>query len=445
MKHFRQLLAAAAVSMTLAVPAQAETVLTVHYPMPGFFKDVMDTISKKFMEENPDIKIAFANPSATYEEGIQTIMRQAGTAEMPDITFIGLNRLRMLNERDVPVDLGPFIGKDGNMAEQGFSENILKLAQVGGKQVGLAFATSNPIMYYNADLVRKAGGDPDSPPKTWDEVIELGGKIKALGDGVEGIDFRWQGDDWMFSALLFGAGGRMLTEDESKVAFNGEEGRKAIEVLDRMVKEGGLPVLAKQAGEQAFVAGKIGFAFQTTGALRNTIKNVGDKFGAHSADRPCKRQAADRRQCGRDPDARRRQAECGVEVRQVRCRSLWRLGRRSGYRLCAEQRACGEVAGISRELLQGKPALPRRSRTDARDDPVVCLPRYERRQGHADDRREPVARRRTVGDARRGAERRGRGSGKPAAAQLSYPGVPACGAFCAGGMPRRDGRIIRSP
>ncbi|WP_104666603.1 ABC transporter substrate-binding protein [Ensifer adhaerens] len=286
MKHLRQLFTAAAASLMLAAPAYAETQLTVHYPMPGFFKDVMDTISKKFMEENPDIKITFANPSATYEEGIQTIMRQAGTAEMPDLTFIGLNRLRMVDERDIPVDLGPFIAKDGNMAEQGFSENILKLAQVGGKQVGLAFATSNPIMYYNADLVRKAGGDPENPPKTWDEVIALGGKIKALGDGNEGIDFRWQSDDWMFSALLFGAGGDMLSADESKVTFNGPEGQKAVEVLDRMVKEGGLPVLTKQAGEQAFVAGKVGFAFQTTGALRNTIKNVGDKFDLRTAHIP---------------------------------------------------------------------------------------------------------------------------------------------------------------
>jgi multiple sugar transport system substrate-binding protein len=286
MKHLKQALAAAAVSMAMAIPAHAETTLTVHYPMPGFFKDVMDTISKKFMEENPDIKIQFANPSATYEEGIQTIMRQAGTAEMPDVTFIGLNRLRMLNERDIPVDLSPLVAKEADMAAQGFSENILKLAQVKGKQVGLAFATSNPIMYYNADLVRAAGGNPDVPPKTWDEVIALGGKIKALGDGNEGIDFRWQGDDWMFSALLFGAGGTMLNDDETKVTFNGPEGQKAVEVLDRMVKEGGLPVLTKQAGEQAFVAGKIGFAFQTTGALRNTIKNVGTKFDLRTAHIP---------------------------------------------------------------------------------------------------------------------------------------------------------------
>ncbi|PKA42177.1 ABC transporter substrate-binding protein (plasmid) [Rhizobium sullae] len=286
MKPITQLLAAAAISMAISFPANAETTLTVHYPMPGFFKDVMDTISKKFMEENPDIKIQFASPSATYEEGIQTILRQAGTSEMPDVTFVGLNRLRMLNERKVGVDLSQLVQKDGNMTEQGFSDTILKLAQVNGKQVGLAFATSNPIMYYNADLVKAAGGDPDNPPKTWDEVIALGGKIKALGNGVDGIDFRWQGDDWMFSALLFGAGGKMLNEDESKVAFNGPEGQRAVETLHRMVTEGGMPVFTKAAGEQAFAAGKVGFEFQTTGALRNTIKNVGSKFDLRTAKIP---------------------------------------------------------------------------------------------------------------------------------------------------------------
>ncbi|WP_105437078.1 ABC transporter substrate-binding protein [Neorhizobium sp. T25_13] len=286
MKHLTNILAAAAIAMTVSLPAHAETTLTVHYPMPGFFKDVMDTISKKFMEENPDIKIQFANPSATYEEGIQLIMRQAGTAEMPDLTFIGLNRLRMVQERDLPVDLAPFIAKEGDMGKLGFSDNILKLAQVKGKQAGLAFATSNPIMYYNADLVKAAGGNPDVPPKTWDEVIALGAKIKALGNGIEGIDFRWQGDDWMFSALLFGAGGQMLSADEKSVAFAGPEGLKAVETLDRMVKQGGLPVFTAQAGEQAFFAGKVGIEFKTTGALRNTIKSVGDKFDLRTAQIP---------------------------------------------------------------------------------------------------------------------------------------------------------------
>ena len=135
MKHITRILAAAAVSLAAALPAYAETTLTVHYPMPGFFKNVMDTISKKFMEENPDIKIQFASPSATYEEGIQTILRQAGTDEMPDITFIGLNRLRMLDERNVAVDLGPLVKKEGNMAEAGLLRHDPE-ARPGQRQAG---------------------------------------------------------------------------------------------------------------------------------------------------------------------------------------------------------------------------------------------------------------------------------------------------------------------
>ncbi|MBV2143268.1 ABC transporter substrate-binding protein [Falsochrobactrum sp. TDYN1] len=286
MKRLSSAFAAAVIATGFATPALAETNLNVHYPMPGFFKDVMANISEKFMEENPDIKINFVSPSATYEEGIQTIMRQAGSPDMPDITFTGLNRLRLLTERNIGLDLKPRVDQEEDMDAQGFSENILKLARVGDRQVGLAFATSNPIMYYNADLVRAAGGNPDTPPTTWDEVIELGGKIKALGDGNEGIDFRWQGDDWMFSALLFGAGGTMLSEDEKKVAFGGPEGLESLKLIDRMVKEGGMPVLTKQAGEQSFAAGKVGFAFQSTGGLRNTINSVGDKFDLRTAKIP---------------------------------------------------------------------------------------------------------------------------------------------------------------
>src|SRR5712664_2071124 len=85
---------AAAAALLAAHAASAATTLTVHYPMPGFFKNVMDQISVEFMKQNPDVAITFASPSPTYEDGVQLLVRQAGSAEMPDVSFVGLNRLR---------------------------------------------------------------------------------------------------------------------------------------------------------------------------------------------------------------------------------------------------------------------------------------------------------------------------------------------------------------
>jgi len=283
----RRLLASATFALAaLALPAHAETNIVVHYPMPGFFKSVMEQISTEYMKQHPDVKITFASPSPTYEDGLQLMLRQAGTPDMPDVSFIGLNRLRVLAERNIGTDLTPFIKADGNFAKEGFSDRLLDLAKFNGKQIGLAFATSNPIFYYNADLVKKAGGDPDHPPKTWDEVFKLAAKIQALGDGVTGMAYRWQGDDWMYSALLFGGGGKMLSDDEKKVAFDGPEGLAALKLIDGMVKEGKMPELTHDAALQGFTAGKIGLYFFTTGALRQIINGVGSKFELRTTEMP---------------------------------------------------------------------------------------------------------------------------------------------------------------
>jgi multiple sugar transport system substrate-binding protein len=284
----RRWLTAAATAFAFSVsPALAEsTEIVVHYPMPGFFKSVMDTITTEYVRQHPDVKITFAAPSPTYEDGLQLMLRQANSPQMPDVSFIGLNRLRVLAERNVGVDLTPFIKKEADIHAQGFSETLLNLARTGGKQMGLAFASSDPIFYYNADLVRKAGGDPDHIPTNWDDVLKLSAKIQALGDGNVGMGYRWMGDDWMFSALLFGHGGSMLTPDEKKVAFNGPEGLASLQLIDRMVKEGKMPSLTSDAMVQSFTAGKMGMFFWTTGALRSIINGVGDKFDLRTAKMP---------------------------------------------------------------------------------------------------------------------------------------------------------------
>lgn len=282
MMNRRQALAAAGgATATVFMPAiaRANTAeIVAHYSMPAIFKEAQDAVLAAFSAKHPEVKVTYVNPTPTYEDGAQLVLRGATTNQLPDVSFQGLNRLRLFAERGIALDLGPLLQAEGDLEKLGYTKPILGLGFHGGVQCGMAFATSNPISYYNADLYKRAGLDPNAFPTTWDGVIDNAKKIRALGDGIEGMFFRWPGDDWMFSALLYGFGGRMLTADEKDVAFNGPEGLAALKLLDRMVKEGGMPNYAGTADLQAFAAGKLGQMFRTTAQVRSISQSVGTNF-----------------------------------------------------------------------------------------------------------------------------------------------------------------------
>jgi len=258
--------------------AQAGTEITVHYAQPFIYKEAYDAILAAFARREPGIKVNLVT-TPNYEEGAQLILRQSATNGLPDLSYQGFNRLRVFAERGIAQDLTPLLRAEAaDPAALGYTPNLLAFGHFGGIQSGLAFAASNPVTYYNADLVRRAGGDPDVFPTDWNGVLDLAGRIDRLGDGVEGLWFTWPGDDWMFSALLFGHGGRMLTEDERDVGFAGPEGLGALRLIDRMVKEGGMPNLSAAAARQAFTAGKLGMIFQTTALVRGMLAGAGSNF-----------------------------------------------------------------------------------------------------------------------------------------------------------------------
>ncbi len=50
-----------------------------------------------------------------------------------------------------------------------------------GRQMSMPFNSSTAIMFYNKDMFSRAGLDPNSPPKTWQEVEAAARKLKEAG------------------------------------------------------------------------------------------------------------------------------------------------------------------------------------------------------------------------------------------------------------------------
>ncbi|WP_341913589.1 ABC transporter substrate-binding protein [Ferrovibrio terrae] len=275
----RKLLIAAAAVLMASSAAQAATEIVVQYPYGELFNDTHKQIAAEFAKTHPDIKVTFRAPYDSYEEATQKILREAITKQMPDVTFQGLNRIRILVDRGIAVPLDDFIKAEKNFEAEGFHQAMYDIGMQKGRVYALPFAISLPIVYYNLDLVKQAGGDPNNLPTTWDGVFALAKKIKALGGDINGATIAWDiTGNWLWQAPVFSQGGSMLNADETKVAFDGPEGQFAMNIYARFVKEAQMPNLSQPEMRATFAAGKTGIHFTSTSDLAKTTEMIAGKF-----------------------------------------------------------------------------------------------------------------------------------------------------------------------
>lgn len=281
----RQILAgAAALGGSIAMPSYLRaqsgvTEISVQYSIPVLFKTLMENIAREFEAKHPTIKVTYRAPENAYEEIMQRNLRDAVTNSLPDVAFHGLNRQRTLDERGIPVDLKPLLEADPEAKELGFSPTLLSLGQVGGKQTGIGFALSTPILYYNAELVRAAGGDPNKLPSSWDDVIALSAAMHKPAKNITGMFYDWTiTGNWGWQALVLSHGGAFLDESETKVRFTQAAGREGTRVLRRLVDEGKMPDIKPEVMFQDMFSGRMGISMQSTAQLGRYNREIAGRF-----------------------------------------------------------------------------------------------------------------------------------------------------------------------
>lgn len=282
----KSMVAGALLACSLA-QAQPAVEIVVDYPYAGIFKDVHEKIARDFMAKYPQYKVTFRAPTPGYEEAAQQSLRQAVTNQLPDVSYQGLNRQRVFVDRDIAVDMTPFIKAEKSWDKMGYDKALLSLGQVGNKQVGIGFSLSTPIVYFNADLIRKAGVAPEQFPTTWEGIAALARKSKATNAGTQSMHMDWEiTGNWMWQALVFSNGGTMLTPDEKKVAFDGTAGTAAMQTFALVVNEGEMRNSALSTASQDFVSGNLAILVTSTSRLGLITKQVGSRFDLRTARMP---------------------------------------------------------------------------------------------------------------------------------------------------------------
>lgn len=278
----------AALSLLMVTTAAAAAVqIRVSHTDPGLLGPVHAEIERRFEGLHPEINLVFDAAVREYEEQTRNILRDALVGRAPDVAFAGLHRVGLLAERGHAVALDPFIAAEPDWKALGYPPASLELAAAGGKVYGLPFAISIPIVFYNPELVARAGGDPESFPATWPELIDLAARIEALGEPITGGFFEYDNSgNWTFQALLTSQGARMMSGDGRTIRFDGPEGIRALEIFRAFGERAGQIAMSRDAARTVFASGTLGMIISSSASLGSLTKAIAGRFELRTAPMP---------------------------------------------------------------------------------------------------------------------------------------------------------------
>ncbi len=199
---------------------------------------------------------------------------QAG--EVPDLVSFDLIYMPDFMKADFLVDLTADLKADPNYAS--VAQAYKDIATYEGKIYGAGFTPDVSILVWNKDLFKKAGLDPEKPPRTVGEIHEDAKKVRALGGDVYGFYFSGTCPGcniFTSSPMMVAAGSKILPANGNDDALTGEGVRDVLEAFKEMWNEGLIPKNA-QADNGAnftseFMTGKIGVQ-GTGGFLLSELK-----------------------------------------------------------------------------------------------------------------------------------------------------------------------------
>lgn len=261
--------------------ASGKTEVVFWHAMSGDLEKSLNKIVDEYnkSQDKVEVKPVF---QGTYEEAQTKFNTVAGTKDAPAImqTFEVGTKFMIDSGKIQPVQ--KFIDQDHYDTSQ-WEKNISSYYQVDGKQYSMPFNSSTPVLVYNKDAFKKAGLDPENPPKTYDELKAAAKKLtEKQGNKTSQYGFSILNYGWFFEELVASQGGLYVDHengrkgDAEKAVFNGKEGQNAFNLINDMYKEGTFYNVGQNWDDMraAFQSKKIAMFLDSSAGIKTLVDNA---------------------------------------------------------------------------------------------------------------------------------------------------------------------------
>jgi sn-glycerol 3-phosphate transport system substrate-binding protein len=286
---FKKLAVTAAAALVPMFAAAQTTEVSFYYPVAvgGPITKLVDSMAADFEKENPGIRMKPIY-SGTYQESIVKALTAMKSGEPPVLSVLLSTDMFTLIDEDAIVDwTGLATSAEDKAWVKSFYPAFMENSETGGKTWGIPFQRSTIVLYWNKEMFKAAGLDPNRAPETWKEMLQYAQKLTkrdASGNvGQWGVQVPSSGFPyWLFQGFTTPNNAILMNKSGDKTSFDSPAVIEALQYwVDLSQKHKVMPpgIIEWGTTPKDFFEKKIAMMWTTTGNLTNVKNNAKFDFG----------------------------------------------------------------------------------------------------------------------------------------------------------------------
>jgi multiple sugar transport system substrate-binding protein len=190
----------------------------------------------EFNKTHPNIT-AVSQFYGNSDYALQKVLAAIAGGKPPDISYLYGSWAPNIATNPQLVPLNKFIDADPSFNWNDFFPAERKVATVGNSIIGIPALVDNLALVYNKTLFKQAGIPLPTPSWTWSDFENAA--IKLTNAAKKQFGWAYVNDAsedtvWRFWAMLWQAGGSILSADGKQAGFNSAAGVKALTLLEQL-------------------------------------------------------------------------------------------------------------------------------------------------------------------------------------------------------------------
>ena len=183
----------AAATLLAALPAWAQTEIQFWHAMGGNLGETVNEIAAGFNKSQNEYKVVPVY-KGSYTETLTAAIAAFRAKQAPHIVQVfevGTANMMAAKGAVYPIYAVMADAKEPFDPKAYIGPVYGYYSTTDGKLLSMPFNSSTPVLYWNKELLQKAGLDPNKPPQTWPELGEMAKKAIAAGAKC-GFTPQWQ-------------------------------------------------------------------------------------------------------------------------------------------------------------------------------------------------------------------------------------------------------------